>query len=66
MSLARNTTHLQIGGNEVKAKRNYPVVVRNHVRVLSRKEAGSDTLFNSLSSSRRDPERNDVLELIRC
>ena len=66
MSLARNTTHSQIGGNEVKAKRNYPVVARNHVRVLSRREAGSDTLLNSLSSGRSDPERNDVLELIGC
>lgn len=33
--------------NVAKAKGDYPVVVRNHVRNL-RREAGSDILFNSL------------------
>jgi len=60
MSLARKLTHLQIGGNEVKAKRNYPVVVWNLVGVLSRREMDSDILFNSLSSDRRNPEKWSV------
>lgn len=44
-------------GNEAKAKGDYPIIVRNHVRILSRREAGSDILFNSqMTVWKTDPE----------
>lgn len=50
-----------------QSKRGLSVALRNHSRILSRRETGSDILFNSrVATWKRDPERNGLLEPISC
>lgn len=49
MSAQGNLPIYKLGGNEVKAKRNYPIVVWNLVGVLSRTEADSNSFCSPLS-----------------